>query len=65
MHLITKADQRQGRGKGMKTITCKQDQLFDWLDKHLDDCPCDWYAENVSRFDERTIIVFETGNKDS
>ena len=48
----------------MKTVKCKQDQLFEWLDKHLDDCPCDWHFDSVS-FDESTIIVFHTGDEDS
>ena len=27
----------------MTTMTCTKTQLIEWLDKHLDDCPCDWY----------------------
>ncbi len=27
----------------MTTVKCTKTQLIEWLDKHLDDCPCDWY----------------------
>ena len=27
----------------MSTMSDKKTQLIEWLDKHLDDCPFDWY----------------------
>ena len=43
----------------MTTLKCTSQQLFDWLDKHLDDCPADWETDDFSGRDG-TVIVFHT-----
>ena len=45
----------------MSTVTCKKTQLIELLDKHLDDCPCDWY-EGVN--DGEIIFILEEGNNE-
>ena len=37
-------------------LKCTKTQLIEWLDKHLDDCPCDWY-EGVN--DGEIIFIIE------
>ena len=27
----------------MTTLKCTKAELIEWLNKHIDDCPCDWY----------------------
>ena len=27
----------------MNYLKSKKYELIKWLDKHMDDCPCDWY----------------------
>ena len=27
----------------MTILTCTKTELIKWLNKHIDDCPCDWY----------------------
>ena len=43
----------------MTTMTCTKTQLIEWLDKHLDDCPCDYY-EGVNDGE----IIFILDNKE-
>ena len=42
-----------------KTLKCKKTQLIEWLDKHLDDCPCDYYG-GVN--DGEIIFILEEEN---
>ena len=41
------------------TMSCTKTQLIEWLDKHFDDCPCDWY-EGVN--DGEIIFILEEEN---
>ena len=40
-------------------MSLKKTQLIEWLDKHLDDCPFDWY-EGVN--DGEIIFILEEKN---
>ena len=41
----------------MDSKKCTKTQLIKWLDKHLDDCPCDWY-EGINDGHEYYEIIF-------
>ena len=40
----------------MKKLRCDREQVIEWLDKHLDDCPCDWYEDDDA---DKLTIIFE------
>jgi len=39
---------------------CSKQELIDWLNKHLDDCPTEWSEDERYGMDFRTAIIFET-----
>ena len=39
---------------------CTNQELIDWLNKHLDDCPTEWSEDERYGMDFRTAIIFET-----
>ena len=39
---------------------CTNQELIDWLYKHLDDCPTEWSEDELYGMDFRTAIIFET-----
>ena len=39
---------------------CTNQELIDWLNKHLDDCPTEWSEDEQYGMDFRTAIIFET-----
>ena len=40
-------------------LQCTNQELIDWLDSHLDDCPCDWRTNDYYCGDG-TSIIFHT-----
>ena len=42
----------------MSTMSDKKTQLIEWLDKHLDDCPFDWY-DGLN--DVEIVFILEEG----
>ena len=43
---------------------CTKQELIDWLNKHLDDCPTEWALDDDYGMDFRTAITFETKEED-
>ncbi len=40
-----------------KQIESSSEEVIQWLNKHLDDCPCDWHTNDYS---EQLTVVFNT-----
>ena len=38
------------------TLKCNREEVIEWLYKHLDDCPCDWYEDDST---DNVTIIFE------
>ena len=43
---------------------CEYDSLIKWLDKHLDDLPCDWEIQDYY-CGRGTSVIFYTKEEDS
>tara|TARA_R100000458_G_scaffold29279_1_gene26787 strand:- start:515 stop:715 length:201 start_codon:yes stop_codon:yes gene_type:complete len=43
-----------------KQIESSSEEVIQWLNKHLDDCPCDWHTNDYS---EQLTVVFNTNIK--
>lgn len=44
----------------MKKLRCDREQVIEWLDKHLDDCPCDWHTDD---WGDDLAIIFNTAEE--
>ncbi len=39
-----------------QTLECDRKAVIEWLIKHLDDCPCEWYTDDYA---DKLTIIFE------